>query len=81
MKKNDIIWNPDGWTIVEIADSSAHKLEISALAENGVVIEVRRRHSRGEEEILKKKLDADHTLPMALADFKEAVETGELKLK
>ncbi len=81
MKKNDIIWNADGWTIVDIADGAAHRLELSALAEGGVVVEVRRRHSRGEEEVLKKKLDDTHTLPMPLADFKKAIENGEIKFK
>lgn len=79
--KNTVTWNNDGWTVVEEADGNAHKLEISALAENGIVIEVRRRHSHGEEEVLTKKLDDNHTLPMPLADFKKALKKGELKLK
>lgn len=81
MKKNEILWNENGWTVIGNADGEAHTLEVSALAENGKIVEVRVRHADGEEKVLKAKIDAAHTLPMALADFKAAVARGELKLK
>ena len=76
-----IIWNENGWTVLQSADPDKHILEISCLAEDGKVIEVRRRHNDGEEEKLTKKLDDIHTLPMTFADFKTAFTKGEIKLK
>lgn len=81
MKKSEIIWQSEGWTSIQDADAEKHLLGISCLAENGVVVEVRKRHNDGEEEKLTKKLEGDYSLPMALADFRKAVEEGKLTLK
>lgn len=71
MKKN-ISWNENGWTVLQDADAERHILEISCLAENGVVTQIRKRHNDGEEIKIIDKLDASHHLPMPLADFKTA---------
>ena len=76
-----IDWNENGWTVIQEADPVKHILEITCLAENGQVIEVRKRHNDGEEEKLTKKLDDAHTLPMSLEDFKTALRKKEIKLK
>lgn len=79
MKK--IIWNENGWTIIQDADPDKHILGISCLTENGKVVEVRKRHNDGEEEKLTKKLDDEHTLPMPLDEFKTAIAKGKIKFK
>ncbi|GEM_PF-2312098 len=81
MKKKDILWLPNGWTVIQEADAENHVLEISCFAKDGIVTEVRKRHNDGEEEKLTKKLDATHNLPMALDDFKTAIEKQEITLK
>ncbi len=81
MKKQEISWIPDGWTVIQEADAAKHILEISCFAEKGVVTEVRKRHNDGEEEKLTKRLDETHSLPMALADFKAAVAKKEILFK
>ena len=81
MSKFKIDWNENGWTVIQSADPDKHILEISALTEDGKVIEVRRRHNDGEEEKLTRKLDDTHALPMAFEDFKKAITKGEIKLK
>lgn len=79
MKK--IEWNENGWTVIQESDPEKHVLEIACLTEDGMVVEVRRRHNDGEEEKLKNKLDDEHSLPMPFADFKKAITKGTLKLK
>lgn len=79
MKK--IEWNENGWTVIQEADPKKHVLEISCLAKDGEVVEVRIRHNDGEEEKLTKKLDDAHTLPMAFEDFKKAITKSEIKFK
>lgn len=80
-KEKPIEWNSDGWTIVQEADAEKHILEISCRAENGVVVEVCRRHGDGEEEKLGKNLDGVHKLPMSLEEFKTAIENKTITLK
>ena len=76
-----IEWNENGWTIIQEADPVKHILEIACLAEDGTVIEVRKRHNDGEEEKLTKKLDDAHSLPMPLKEFKTALRKKEIALK
>ena len=81
IKMKKIEWSKNGWTVIQESDPDKHILEIACLAENGKVVEVRRRHNDGEEEKLTGKLDENHTLPMELEFFKKAVAKGEITLK
>lgn len=81
MKKFKVNWNENGWTVLQEADAKKHVVEISCFAEGGNVTEIRVRHSRGEEEKITKAIDANHSLPMAFADFKAAFEADEIKWK
>ena len=76
-----IEWNENGWTVIQEADPVKHILEITCLAVDGKIIEVRKRHNDGEEEKLTKKLDETHSLPMPLDDFKTALRKKEIKFK
>ena len=76
-----IEWRESGWTVIQESDPEKHLLEIACLAEDGKVVEIRKRHNDGEEEKLTKKLDDAHTLPMSLEDFKTALRKKEIKLK
>ncbi len=71
--KKDIIWNENGWTVVQDADAEKHILEISCYAESGMVTQVIERHHDGEETKLTKTFGNGYTLPMPLEDFKKAV--------
>ena len=81
MKKDYINWNDHGWTTIQDADAEKHIIGISCLTEDGYVTEVRKRHNDGEEEILRKKLDINFSLPMKFEDFKNAIEKGYITLK
>lgn len=76
-----IRWNQNGWTTLQEADGEKHILEIAIRAEEGIVKEVRRRHSHGEEEILTGALEGEFSLPMAIDDFKKAYKKGLINLK
>lgn len=81
MKKKEIIWNENGWTVMQDADAEKHVLEISCRAENGVVVEVRSRHNDGEEKKGIVTLDGAEVLPMPLADFKKYYKKGKLTIR
>ncbi len=81
MKKKDIIWNEDGWTVVQDADAENHVLEISCRAENGKVVEVRIRHNDGEEAKGSVTLDGENAIPMDIKDFKKAYLKGKLEIR
>lgn len=76
-----INWNENGWTVIQEADPVKHILEITCLAEDGIVVEVRKRHNDGEEEKLTQKLDDTYSLPMSLGEFKTALCKKKIKLK
>lgn len=76
-----IEWNENGWTVIQEADPVKHILEITCLAEDGIVVEVRKRHNDGEEEKFTTKLDNTHSLPMPLDEFKKALRKKEIKFK
>lgn len=76
-----IDWNENGWNVIQEADPVKHILEITCLAEDGKVVEVRKRHNDGEEERLTKKLDDTYTLPMSLGEFKKALSKKQIKFK
>lgn len=78
MKKAIIDWKENGWTVVQEANAAKHIVEISCLAENGSVVEIRKRHNDGEEEVLKKAINAEYSLPMSLDDFKAVFESGKI---
>lgn len=73
-----IKWKNDGWTVIQEADARKHVLEITCLAENGVVTEIRKRHNDGEEEKLTKAIDSNHPLPMKIDDLKACLKKGEI---
>ncbi len=81
MKKNQIIWNEDGWALIQEADPDKHILEVSYRAENGTVVEVRIRHSRGEQEKGSATIDNKNILPMPLGDFKKAFLKGKIDFR
>ena len=79
MKNTEIVWNENGWTTIQDADSAQHIVGIICFAENGIVTQIRKRHNDGEEEKLTKKIDATHSLPMALEDLKNAFSKNEIQ--
>lgn len=79
MKNHEIIWNENGWTTMQNADREKHIVEISCFAENGTVTEIRKRHNDGEEVKLTKRIDAAHSLPMALEELKNAFLNNEIQ--
>ncbi len=79
MEEIEIRWKENGWTVMQDADEKHHVVEISCFAENGTVTEIRKRHNDGEEEKLTRKIDANHVLPMALEDLKNAFLNGEIE--
>lgn len=81
MKKNKIVWNRDGWTVVQDADAAKHQLEISCRAEDGKVVEVRIRHNDGEESKGAALVNGKNILPAPLADFVKAFDEGTLVLR
>jgi len=81
MKKNEIIWNENGWTTVQDADAAKHVLEISVFAKEGIVTELRVRHNDGEEKKGDVTMDGKKVLPMALAEFKKLFNEGALTIK
>ncbi len=74
----DIDWKENGWTLLQEADSKKHILEITCKAEDGVVVEIRKRHNDGEEEKITAAIDENHSLPMPLKDFKKAYKKKEI---
>lgn len=76
-----IEWNENGWTSLQEADPKKHILEISCRSENGNVVEVRIRHSHGEEQLAKVTLNGASALPMPIADFQKHFEKDELEMK
>ena len=76
--KKGINWAFDGWTVMQEADKKKHLLEIECFAEQGVVKQVRVRHSGGEEVKYDRNLGNGMSLPMPLEDFKEAFAAGKL---
>lgn len=76
-----IEWREDGWTTIQEADTSKHIMEIECRAEAGTVVEVRIRHSRGEEEAAKVLYNGKAALPLAIAEFRKLYENGELEIR
>ncbi len=74
-------WNPDGWTTVQEADPAKHMAGISCRAEDGKVVEVRMRHSRGEESAAVVTCDGKDVLPISLDEFKTLYKQGKLDIR
>lgn len=81
MKKEEIIWNDNGWTTLCDADAEKHILGITCLVKDGKVIEIRTRHNDGEEKVLKNAIDANYALPMDLDLFKKIYEENGFDIK
>lgn len=81
MKKKEILWNEEGWTVIQEADAEKHVLEVSCKAENGMVTEVRIRHNDGERTKGKALIADKPALPMSFDDFKTAFTKGKLQFK
>lgn len=80
MKKHNIFWRDNGWTVIREADSKKHLTEISCLCKDSSIIEIRKRHNDGEEEVLKKAIDSKHSLPMSSAEFEEKYFNDEFEI-
>lgn len=81
MKKEEIIWNEDGWTALQDADAEKHVLGISCRTEKGTVVEVRTRHNDGEEKQGVVTLDGKNAIPMDLSEFKKLFLKGKLEIR
>lgn len=79
--KKDIIWNDNGWTVVQDADAEKHILEISVRSEVGTVVEIRTRHNDGEVTVGSATVDGKNALPMALDEFKKLLKKGEIEIR
>ena len=49
-------------------------------AENGQVVEVRTRHTHGEEEQGSARINGENVLPIALKDFIKQLQSGKIKI-
>lgn len=76
-----IVWKKDGWTTVQEANTEKHIAEISCRSENGMVVEVRARTSRGEEQKVDVLLNGKRALPMSIEDFQHHFNKEELELR
>ncbi len=81
MKDYEIVWNENGWTVLQEADAETHTLEIVCRAENGVVTQVRVRHNDGEEAKATALKYGKPCLPLALDDFKKNYLAKTLEIK
>ena len=80
-KKSKITINENGWTTIQESDPEKHVLEIRCHAENGTVVEVRTRHTRGEEVNGTVTCDGKEVLPISAEEFKSLFEAGKLDIK
>lgn len=71
----------NGWTTLQEANPEKHVLEISVRAEDGMVVEVRIRHSHGEEVQSKVMFQGAPALPMAINDFQKNFSKGLLEIR
>lgn len=79
-KKKEIInWNDNGVTVVRENDPEKHIRGISCVAENGTVVEVRTRHSHGEDVKSEVTCDGKAILPISISEFKTLYEQGKLE--
>ena len=77
-----MIWNENGWNVLQEADPEKHVLEMGCFCKDGIVTEIRCRHNDGEEEIkYTGALKDGYSLPMPLTEFAEAFKKGYIKLK
>ncbi|MCQ2441068.1 MAG: hypothetical protein MJ076_04120 [Clostridia bacterium] len=81
MAKFEIVWKEDGWITLQEANPEKHVLEIACRAENGSVVEVRVRHSRGEEVKGDFLYKGESALPMNIDEFKKLYKKGKLEIK
>lgn len=76
MKKSEILWLTDGWTLLQEADAEKHILEVSCFAENGTVTAIRVRHNDGEATKGNATINGKNALPLDLEAFKTLFEKG-----
>ena len=81
MKKLNVEFKKDGWTVVQNADGHKHELEIICRAENGIIVETRVRHHSGEEQKGSVTLNGQNALPLSIEDFKKYFESEELVIR
>ncbi len=81
MKKLIIKWNENGWTRMQDGDPAKHQMEINCRAENGTVVEVRIRHSRGEEQKGIVTVAGKEILPLPLEEFKALYKKDALEFR
>ncbi|MBQ0084542.1 MAG: hypothetical protein KBS52_07275, partial [Clostridiales bacterium] len=80
-KLEGVEWNENGWTTVQQANPEKHVLEINCRAENGVIVELRTRHSRGEESKGIVTVDGKEALPISIEEFSKLYEKGKIDIK
>lgn len=80
-KKVEINWNENGVTVVRENDPEKHLLGISCITENGQVVEVRTRHSHGEEVKGEVTCDGKNILPISTTEFTALYNKGKLEFK
>ncbi|MBQ0083353.1 MAG: hypothetical protein KBS52_01120 [Clostridiales bacterium] len=74
-------WVNEGWTTVQQANPERHILEIVCRTENGMVVEVRTRHSHGEEAQGIVTVDGKDVLPLSIKEFTALYEKGKMEIK
>lgn len=82
MKKDEIVWHDNAWTVVQEADAVKHRLEICCRAENGMVVEIRIRHNDGNEEVkATATMNGESVLPIAIPEFTKLFKKGKLEIR
>lgn len=76
-----LIMNENGWTCLQEANVEKHIMAVNCRAENGMVVEVRIRHSRGEEQIAKVTINGENALPMEVNEFKKNFDKDKLDIE
>lgn len=79
-KYKDVEWKSDGWTTIQESDPAKHVLTIMCRAENGQVVEIRTRHTHGEEEQGSATVNGENVLPMPLKEFVKKLQNGTIKI-
>ena len=71
----------NAWTTLQEADVEKHIMAIVARTENGKVVEMRIRHSRGEETPAKITYNGKPALPMDIDEFVVHYDKKDFEIK
>ena len=75
-----INWIEDGWTVFRENNPEKHLLGIYCRCEGGKIVEVRTRHTHGEEVEAKVLMDGEQALPMSPADFEKNFKKKKIEI-